>query len=131
MEIEKMNKEELINRIRELQGGEEWVRFEDLGIEVNFKQEQNGKEFKDIKIPNGCRVLRFEELEPVINYIVENNLVIWSYFEQPIRKYNKKYIARFDASSVRVDFSCYGDPRDSSSSLGVIFCREIKKEDSG
>ena len=100
--------------------------FENLKIEVDFKQEQNGKKFEDIKIRKGWRLLRLKELDEVLNYIVDNKLIIWSYFEQPIIIYKGKYVARFSADSDWSVLNCIGDPQDSDSALGVIFCRDIK-----
>lgn len=106
-----------------------WIKFKNLGIEVNSNQVQNRTKFKDIKIPKGCRLLRFEELKEVMNYIIKNKLDIWSYFEQPIESFKNKYVARFDADSDWASLYCCGDPEGSDASLGVIFCRKIKGVD--
>ena len=105
--------------------------FENLKIEVDFKQEQNGKKFEDIKIRKGWRLLRLREMDEVMNYIIENKLNIWSYFEQPIKTYKGKYVARFLAFSDGVSLSCGRNPQFSGSALGVIFARDLKqsKED--
>jgi hypothetical protein len=102
------------------------VKFDNLGIEVDFNQEQNEKKFKQIKIRKGWRLLKLKELDEVMNYIIENNLDIWSYFEQPIKSYKNKYIARFLADSGGADLCCDWDPGFSLSGLGVIFCRAVK-----
>jgi len=103
-----------------------WVKFKNLGIEVNFNQVQNGKKFEEIKIPKGLRLLKFEELREVMNYIVEHKLDIWSYFEQPIEAFKGKYVAWFLADSDGTFLYSNRCPDDSGSSLGVIFCRDIK-----
>ena len=104
----------------------ELIKFKKLGIEVDFEQNQNEKKFDEIIIPKGWRMLRLCELEEVMNYIVEHKLDIGSYFEQPINQFKRKYVARFWAISVGAGLYCYGDPGNSDSSLGVIFCRDIK-----
>ena len=103
-----------------------WVRFKNLKIEVNFQQEQDNTLFKDIKIPDGCRLLKYNELPVIIDYIIKTNLTIWSYFEQPIESFKGKYVARFSADSLGVSLGCNRDPWFSDYSLGVIFCRDVK-----
>ena len=103
------------------------VKFENLGIEVDFNQEQYGKTFKEIKIREGWRLLRIGELGEIMNYILDNNLDIWSFFEQPFKKFKNKYIARLGANSNRAGLNVDRGPGDSFSSLGVIFCRDIKR----
>lgn len=105
---------------------ENLVKFKKLGIEVNFAQEQKGVKFKEIKIPKGWRLLRFNELSEVMNYIVENKLNIWSYFEQPINIFKGKWVAWFGAGDGGAGLSCYWDPDSSDPSPEVILCREIK-----
>jgi len=102
------------------------VKFESLGIEVDFKQQQNNKKFEDIQIPKEWRLLRFKELDEVMNYIVENDLNIWSYCEQPIKKFKGKSVVRFNAYSDGASLVCNRSPRYSYSSLGVIFCKDLK-----
>ena len=106
---------------------EKWVKFPNLKIEVKFEQEQNGILFEKIEIPKDCRMLRLKELGEVINYIIVNNLDIWSYFEQPIKRFEEKYTAGFFAFSDWVGLGCIRNPENSDSALGVIFCREMKK----
>ncbi len=103
------------------------VEFKTLKIEVDFEQKFNGKKFKDIKIPKGWRLLKLRELDQVMNYIQENSLDIWSFFEQPIKNFKNKKVARFYADSDWCNLNCDGDSRDSDSDLGVIFCRDLKK----
>lgn len=103
------------------------VKFPKLGIEVDFEQEQNGKEFSEIIIPEGWRLLRIGEVVEVMEYAVKNKLDIWSWFEQPIKVFRGKYSARFIADSDRALLGCGRNLWVSNSSLGVIFCREIKK----
>ncbi len=102
------------------------VKFKGLKIEVDFEQKFNGKKFKDIEIPKGWRLLRIEEVGEVMNYAIENNLDVWSFFEQPIKKYKDKKVARFCAYSGYCYLSCYRNSWYSGSYLGVIFCRGIK-----
>ena len=105
------------------------VKFENLGIEVDFAQEQNGKKFSEIQIRKGWRLLKLKELEEVMNYIMENHIKILSYFEQPIIKLKNDYVARFIAYSDGANLYYYRNPESSNSSLGVIFCRDIKGEE--
>ena len=100
--------------------------FENLKIEVDFKQEQNGKKFEDIKIRKGWRMLKLRELDKVMNYIVDNKLKVWSYFEQPIETNKGEYVARFCTYSGWASLGCFGYPLGSDSALGVIFCKDIK-----
>ena len=102
------------------------VKFKGLKIEVDFEQKFNGKKFKNIKIPKGWRLLRIEEVGEIMNYALENNLDVWSFFEQPIKKYKDKKVARFYARSDDCDLDCDRDSGGSDSDLGVIFCRSIK-----
>lgn len=103
------------------------VKFKNLKIEVDFEQKFNGEKLEDIKIPKGWRLLRIEELGEVMNYIQENNLDIWSFFEQPIKNFkNKKKVARFYADSDGANLYCVVDSSDSYSDLGVVFCRDLK-----
>ncbi len=103
------------------------VKFKTLKIEVDFEQKFNGKKFKDVKIPKGWRLLRIEELGEVMNYIQENSLDIWSFFEQPIKNFKNKKVARFVAYSGYCDLGCVRGSGYSYSDLGVIFCRDLKK----
>ena len=103
------------------------VKFKTLKIEVDFEQKFNGKKFKDVKIPKGWRLLKIEELGEVMNYIQENSLDIWSFFEQPIKNFKNKKVARFGADSGCCYLGCDGGSRNSYSDLGVIFCRDLKK----
>ena len=102
------------------------VKFKNLKIEVDFEQKFNGKELGEIKIPKGWRLLRIEELGEVMNHIQENDLDIWSFFEQPIQNFKNKKVARFNAGSDYAYLGCDGDSSNSYSSLGVIFCRDLK-----
>ena len=101
------------------------VKFPKLKIEVDFEQKFNGKKLKDIKIPKGWRLLKLKELEEVMNYIKENNLEIWSFFEQPIKMFKGKYVAWFYMDWDGADLGCDRDSDYSSSNLGVIFCRDL------
>ena len=103
------------------------VKFKTLKIEVDFEQKFNGKKFKDIKIPKGWRLLKLRELDQVMNYIQENSLDIWSFFEQPIKNFKNKKVARFGAGSGYCDVDCGRGSGGSNSDLGVIFCRDLKK----
>ena len=102
------------------------VKFKGLKIEVDFEQKFNGKKFKDIVIPKGWRLLKIEEVGEVMNYALDNNLEIYSFFEQPIKKYKDKKVARFYADSDYCYLGCGGGSWFSNSDLGVIFCRSIK-----
>ena len=61
-----------------------------------------------------------------MNFIIDNKLDIWSYFEQPIKSFKNKYIARFRAGSVGADLICDRGPTDTGTGLGVILCRNVK-----
>ena len=100
-------------------------KFKKLNIEVDFEQKFNGKKLSEIKIPKGWRLLRLNELEEVMNYLIKNNLGIWSYFEQPIKRF-KDEVARFGADSGYAVLYCGRDSDYSDSYLGVIFARDLK-----
>jgi len=102
------------------------VVFKDLKIEVDFIQQQNNKMLKDIKIPKGWRLLRFNELDAVMNFCVDNKLQVWSYFEQPIKIFKNKYVAGFGADSGWVDLICDRNPTLTIAGLGVVLCKDVK-----
>ena len=102
------------------------IKIKELGIEVDFAQQQNNKLFSELIIPKGWRLLKFKELDIVMNYIQQNKLDIWSYFEQPINEFKGKFVARFGADSDGANLNCNRDPDDGVGSLGVIFCRDLK-----
>lgn len=105
------------------------IKIPELKIEVETEIHDKGKCLKDIKIPDGWRLLRVEEIIFLYNnYKKELNMKdTWEFFEQPFKE-NKEYVARFLADGGRVFLGCYGDPGDLDSSLGVRFCKEIKDE---
>jgi len=102
------------------------IKIKELGIEVDFAQQQNNNLFSELVIPQGWRLLKLKELDIVMNYIQQNKLDIWSYFEQPINEFKGKFVARFEADSGGAYLDCGRDPDNRLSSLGVIFCRDLK-----
>ena len=102
------------------------IKIKELGIEVDFAQQQNNKLFSELVIPKGWRLLKLKELDVVMNYIQQNKLDIWSYFEQPINEFKGKFVAWFITVSDGADLDCDRNPDDRNDSLGVIFCRDLK-----
>ena len=108
--------------------------IKDLGIEVTIKQEQNNKTFKDIIIPNGFRlikateIMRFWDNKDFRDTLLKNNNTndLW-FFVENLDYYKDKYVARFYADAGRAGLDCSRDPAGSSSGLGCIFIKEIKR----
>ena len=96
-------------------------------VEYELEQHDNGKMLKDIKIPEGWRLL----LPSEAMMLYERGLIdssSWFFVKQINKNLAKKgYVARFVASSVWASLYCNEDPSDASDSLGVILCRDLKK----
>ncbi len=107
-------------------------KVKELGIEVTKKQEQNGLNFKDIKIPKGFRLIKATEMMRFWDnktfrdtLMKNNNNDLWFFIENLII-YKKKSVARFFAYSVSADLFCGRNPGCSDPGLGVVFVKEIK-----
>jgi hypothetical protein len=93
-------------------------------VEYELKTHDKGKILSQIKIPKGWRLLKpseammLWELKPFED---------WFFVEQIIKRCKDKYVAWFVAYSVRARLYCDGFPSNSDASLGVRFCRDIKK----
>ena len=101
------------------------------GIEYETETHDFNKKLSEIKILRGWRLWTAEECIKLHNskYKYELNLKdCWFFIEQPFNL-NKKnnYVAGFVAYSYRADLDCYWNPGGSDSSLGVRFCRKVKK----
>jgi len=111
---------------------EKIVKFPNLNIEVDFNQEQTGLNLLEIKIRPGWRLLELKELGEVMNYAVENKLKIWSFFKQPVKALEHKYIGRFmieyskEDFTSRVDIDCLRYAEIFHEELGVIFCKDLE-----
>jgi hypothetical protein len=128
---EKMDKE-----IKEIKP--KTMKIKELKIEVEIEVHDKNKSFEEIIIPKGWRLLKGEEAIFLANnkkYSKKLKIADGSsnndfFIQQPFN-FNKKYgyVARFFAGSVWADLYCYGDPGFRDCSLGVRFCRDLKKGD--
>ena len=95
-------------------------------VEYELEQHDNGKTLSEIKIPKGWRLL----LPSEATILYERGLIdnsFWFFVQQTNKKEAKKgNVAGFGAGSVRAIFDCGRDPTYTNSSLGVLFCRNIK-----
>ena len=98
------------------------------GIEYEIETHDFGKRLSQIKIPKGWRLWKpsecwkfyeDKELRKIMN--LED---CWFFVFNPTED---QFVARFDAYSGGADLYCGGNPADTGSSLGVRFCREVKK----
>ena len=105
----------------------------ELNIEVETEMHDKGKPLEQIKIPEGWRLLRINEIVFLHNnpeYRKRLNIEeTWEFIEQPF-EYNKVrgYTTRFYVGSGRVDLYCDGSSQGSIPTLGVRFCRDLKNE---
>jgi len=97
-------------------------------IEYETKTHDFNKTLSEIKIPKGWRLWTAEECIKLFNsHEKELNLTdCWFFIKQPFKKYQKEYVARFNANSDGANLYCYWDPSNRFDSLGVRFCREMK-----
>jgi hypothetical protein len=109
------------------------IKIKELRIEVETEIHDKDKTLKEIEIPKGWRLLTLEEIMWLHNSKYKKKLNLddtWEFIEQPF-KINKEnnFVARFVANSDRANLYCNGIPDYSYSSLGVRFCRDLKKGD--
>jgi hypothetical protein len=99
------------------------------GVEYETETHDFDKTLSKIKIPKGWRLWTAEECLGLFNsHEKELNLSdCWFFIKQPFDKFKNMYVARFGAFSVWADLLCVGGPTNSDASLGVRFCREVKK----
>lgn len=102
--------------------------IKELNIECESKISEESYRFKDVKIPNGWRLLRVEEAIWLANNkpeIFEKD-IIW--IEQPLDKNKGKYSAWFDCESD--DFVVVGECNLNSNDAPsrVLLCRDLKEE---
>lgn len=108
------------------------MKCSELGIEFTLEQEQNGKKFLEIKIPEGWKIFDiplFTALWSIKKYrnaiLKVNKNKLWIFLEN-FDYLKDKYVARFQADSKWADLGWGGIPQDSFASLGVIFWRKLK-----
>jgi hypothetical protein len=102
------------------------------GIEYEIETHNFNRKLSDIKIPKGWRLWTAEECIKLHNSLEFRNMLnledCWFFIQQPFRfNFEKDYVARFGADSGWANLSCVGYPTGTYSSLGVRFCREVKK----
>ena len=92
-------------------------------IEYELEQHDNGKKLSEIKIPKGWRLLKPNEAMKLWDLgLLRNN---WIFVENTHKELKKKYVAWFYAFSGGASLDCAGNPQNSFSGLGVIFCRDL------
>ena len=111
-------------------------------VEYELEQHDNGKKLSEIKIPKGKRLLLPSEammlyekglLDSSSWFFVkqtseEEENSSWFFVKQTSEEEEKKgNVAGFDAYSGWAFLGCSGVPSFASSSLGVIFARDVKK----
>jgi len=109
------------------------IIIKELNIEVEKVIHDKGKDLPSIKLPQGWRLLRFNEIQFLHNNTNYRKLLnldnTWEFIEQPF-EFNKEkgHVTAFYASPYGV--SMYSDrlPRGSVPSMGVRFCRNLKQE---
>jgi len=105
----------------------------ELNIEVETEMHDKGKPLEQIKIPDGWRLLRINEMVFLHNNPEYRKILnieeTWEFIEQPF-EYNKVrgYTTRFYVGAGRVDLYCDGSSQGSIPTLGVRFCRDLKNE---
>lgn len=99
------------------------------GVEYETETHDFDKKLSDIKIPKEWRLWTIKECISLFNsHEKELNLSdCWFFIKQPFNKW-KDNVAGFNAVSGRASFGCFWSPTDAYSSLGVRFCRDLKKE---
>lgn len=102
------------------------------GIEYECETHDFGKKLSEIKIPKGWRLWTIEECAKLHNnkkWREKLNLKdCWFFFEQPLKINDEGgYVAWFGADSGWADLDCGRYPSVTDSSLGVRFCRDVKK----
>src|SRR3990167_6478828 len=107
------------------------IKYRGKKIEVGIEDEQKGKIFSDIEIPECWKLwthqmcIDFHNDEKLRRELFLKDC--WFFVEQPFDfNKNKGYIARFGAYSGWVGLDCYGYPQNSNSGLGVRFYREVE-----
>ena len=110
----------------------ETMKCSELGIEFTLEQEQNGKKFLEIKIPEGWKIFDiplFTALWSIKKYrnaiLKVNKNKLWIFLEN-FDYLKNEYIARFRADSDWAILYCNRNPLNSDASLGVIFWRKLK-----
>ena len=100
------------------------------GVEYETETHDFNKKLSDIEIPKGWRLWTSEECIKLNNKVkLRKQLNLedcWFFIEQPFL-FNNKLVAWFSANSDRAYLNCSGGPAYTYSSLGVRFCRSVKK----
>jgi hypothetical protein len=110
--------------------GQEIVKLKTIvidNVEYELEQHDNNKELSDIKIPKGWRLLKPCEAQRLwdLGYLRNN----WFYVENTNLEEKKKgNVAGFIASSDGASLGCNGDPDSVSSSLGVVFAKDLRSK---
>jgi hypothetical protein len=99
------------------------------GYEYTIKDEQKDKSFNEIVIPKGWKLWSISDIE---SFTLEqwNKLNLkdcWFFIKYPFICNPNNYVARFYVGSYRAYLNCIRDPTYHNPSLGVRFCREVKK----
>lgn len=102
------------------------------GWEYTLEDIQMGETFSEIKIPKGWSLWTYEDCVKLHNnntWRRQLNLGgCWFFIKQPFSlNIKNNYVAWFDASWLRADLNCRGDPQYSLAALGVRFKRKVKK----
>lgn len=109
------------------------VIIKELNIEVESTIHSKGEKIQNIKIPDGWRLLKFNEIIFLHNndeYRKQLNLDnTWEYIEQPL-EFNKlkEQAVAFYSSPYGANFYCNRNPNDAIPSLGVRFCRNLREK---
>lgn len=99
-------------------------------VEYECETHDFNKKFSEIKIPQGWRLWTAEECIKLHNSKYKKKLNLdncWFFIKQPFNLNKKQYIARFDSGSGWASLGCYGSLVSSDASLGVRFCKKVKK----
>ena len=102
------------------------------GIEYECETHDFNKTLSQIKIPQGWRLWTFEECCKLHNNSEWRRKLdleeCWFFIKQPLKiNIEKGYVARFFAGSGGACLGADWYPTGAGSSLGVRFCRDVKK----
>jgi hypothetical protein len=117
---------------------ERWIKISELEIEVEIKVHDRGKSWKELKLSKReTKLLTTEQCILLANNPIYSKILKMDgssdtddfFIQQPFSLSKKnKYVTELNINSVGISIYCYGNPSYHSNSLGVRFCRKIRKK---